>query len=304
MGWFVAPAVTKLNQEIAVLWPGRQSGVGSSDGVLGDASHQAGVSDHNPCWRCTGSSYGIVRASDRDVTNWNYNAVLAYLLGRCRSGAEKRIQYMISDRRIWSATYGWVQRYYSGSNPHLSHIHFSMKHDASNFQTHSFFPDMYGDDSMSAADVAALKSHIDARLETYIGRPPVGGFDSVHNKIHWLQTTLMQAKDNRPFVVTGDSRTGAQYILIDGDLIHVESSFVKVLLRKTGEIDERDDTLFALTKAEFAERVSIAVATGNVVACTLDDDCLGNRVEAALTALPAEATVADRLAKAAETVGI
>jgi hypothetical protein len=51
--------------------------------------------------------------------------VVQFLLGRCRSGAEKRLRYIIYNRRIWSASSGWVQKTYTGASPHTEHAHFS-----------------------------------------------------------------------------------------------------------------------------------------------------------------------------------
>jgi hypothetical protein len=47
------------------------------------------------------------------------------ILERCRSGVEKRLRYVIYNRRIWSRSSGWVQKAYTGSNPHDKHAHFS-----------------------------------------------------------------------------------------------------------------------------------------------------------------------------------
>ncbi len=137
MSYFLAPAGLKLWTEVRTRFPGRDA---ASDGWIGDASHAARPSDHNPCWSCSGSSYGIVRAVDLDGDGWPAEACVQYLLARCRSGAERRVAYIIYKRRIWSVTYGWTQRYYSGTNPHDAHFHVSLKRDSSNFSTLSWLP--------------------------------------------------------------------------------------------------------------------------------------------------------------------
>jgi hypothetical protein len=133
MSWFAAPAIVKLNQEIQAKWPNRDTG---SDGVVGDTSHQARPSDHNP----DPPPNGIVRATDRDIDGWPAKACRDYILSRCRSGAERRLQYVINDRTIWSASWGWAPKPYTGDNPHLAHIHFSLKHDSSNYDTSPWLP--------------------------------------------------------------------------------------------------------------------------------------------------------------------
>jgi hypothetical protein len=66
--------------------------------------------------------------------------VVQHVLGRCRSGAEKRLRYIIFNRRIWEAADGWVQTPYIGGNPHDKHAHFSAsyetKHEASTASWH------------------------------------------------------------------------------------------------------------------------------------------------------------------------
>jgi hypothetical protein len=67
------------------------------------------------------------------VDGWPALAARDHILVNCRSGAEKRVAYVISNRTIWSATFGWVPRAYDGDSPHTEHTHYSLKHDASNF---------------------------------------------------------------------------------------------------------------------------------------------------------------------------
>jgi hypothetical protein len=56
--------------------------------------------------------------------------VVQFMLARCRSGAEKRLRYIIYNRRIWSASSGWVQKTYTGASPHTEHAHFSASYDS------------------------------------------------------------------------------------------------------------------------------------------------------------------------------
>jgi hypothetical protein len=110
----------------------------ASDGAVGDLAHQQEVSDHNPDE--TGSvpihdadTVNEVHAIDVDNTlnesDLTMEKVVQFLLVRCRSGAEKRLRYVIYNRRIWSASSGWVQKTYTGSSPHTEHAHFSGSYD-------------------------------------------------------------------------------------------------------------------------------------------------------------------------------
>jgi peptidoglycan hydrolase-like protein with peptidoglycan-binding domain len=58
MSWRVAGALLELRSEIDTRWPNRDR---SSDGSIGDASHAASKSDHNP------NPAGVVRAIDVDA---------------------------------------------------------------------------------------------------------------------------------------------------------------------------------------------------------------------------------------------
>ena len=123
--------LARLRTEFNLIAPSRDK---TSDGWIGDTVHQHEVSDHNP------DETGSVPIHDADHVNEvhaidvdnNLNEsdltmekVVQFLLGRCRSGAEKRLRYIIYNRRIWEASNGWRERAYTGPSPHTEHAHFS-----------------------------------------------------------------------------------------------------------------------------------------------------------------------------------
>ncbi len=129
--WILVPCLVKLRSEFNAIAPDRDR---SSDGSVGDSAHQAEQSDHNP------DETGNVPIHDADRTNevhaidvdvdlrvpgLTMEKVVQFLLTRCRSGAEKRLRYIIYNRRIWSQSSGWRQQRYTGANPHDHHAHFS-----------------------------------------------------------------------------------------------------------------------------------------------------------------------------------
>jgi hypothetical protein len=133
--WILVPCLTKLRSEFNAIAPDRDK---SSDGSIGDAAHQDSQSDHND------DEIGNVPIRDADkihevhaldvdvdlrVPGLSMEAVVQFLLKRCRSGAEKRLRYIIYNRRIWSASSGWQQYAYRGKNPHDHHAHFSSSYD-------------------------------------------------------------------------------------------------------------------------------------------------------------------------------
>lgn len=113
MSYRLAASLVKLRSQVNDRWPNRDK---KSDGWIGDASHNARKSDHNPDW----SSGGVVRALDLDKDGIDVEELLNAVVG------EPRVAYVIWNRRIWTHAKGWQP--YSGSNPHTGHVHVSIRH--------------------------------------------------------------------------------------------------------------------------------------------------------------------------------
>ncbi len=113
--YYLAPSLAALRSEVDERWPERDK---ASDGWIGDPSHAARPSDHNPDW----SAGGVVRALDIDIDGINVRRLLTELVG------DPRVWYVIHNRRIYSRTYDWSARAYTGSNPHTAHVHVSLMH--------------------------------------------------------------------------------------------------------------------------------------------------------------------------------
>lgn len=122
MSWQLSEAAKRLRAEINLLYPKRDK---KSDGALGDAAHSARVSDHNP------DKNGWVRAIDidEDLTGKDgsdtplANALAAQIVALGKK--DRRLKYVIFEGQIWSATYGWKAKPYTGVNAHKHHIHVS-----------------------------------------------------------------------------------------------------------------------------------------------------------------------------------
>lgn len=133
--WILVPCLGQLRTDLNRVAPNRDE---SSDGTIGDPAHQERISDHND------DEIGKVPIRDADAKhevhavdldtdlrepNLTMEMVVQHVVGRCRSGAEKRLRYVIYNRRIWEASNGWRQRDYSGDNPHDKHAHFSSSYE-------------------------------------------------------------------------------------------------------------------------------------------------------------------------------
>lgn len=129
--YWLSKAGAKLRDQFDRRWPNRDH---ASDGWIGDASHAAVVSDHNPCWTCTGDHAGVVRAIDVDVDldRNDPDAMQRAMNQLIRLARDKkdggRLSYVIFDHHIASGTYAsqfWTWRAYTGDDPHTSHAHVS-----------------------------------------------------------------------------------------------------------------------------------------------------------------------------------
>jgi hypothetical protein len=122
-----------MRRELNTVFPNRDK---TSDGGIGDTSHNARPSGHNPDE--TGNpedqdadNLDEVRARDFD-TDLNHAGVTMedvcqYLLRRIRAGQITWIKYIIYNRRIWRLSNRWVQEDYTGANPHDKHMHVSCR---------------------------------------------------------------------------------------------------------------------------------------------------------------------------------
>lgn len=120
--WYVAPALLALRDEVNAAYPGRDK---ASDGTIGDPSHAARDSDHNPDWSSVPP--GVVRAMDLDSDGTPgeltdlVRDVLTATIG------DARVWYVIWNSKLYSRTFGWSPRVYHGSNPHDHHVHVSLQ---------------------------------------------------------------------------------------------------------------------------------------------------------------------------------
>lgn len=110
--YYFCKAGQRLRNELNAANPKRDK---RSDGWIGDASHAARKSDHNPDY----SHGGIVIAFDIDNDGVDEDRLIAILI------KDHRVNYVIWNRHIWSREHGFVKRAYTGTSPHTEHVHVS-----------------------------------------------------------------------------------------------------------------------------------------------------------------------------------
>ena len=115
----LSKALIQLREQADDSYPDRKR---DSDGTIGDARHATRKSDHNP-----DPDSGFVRAIDLDADFDKSSSTAAYVADQIRIAAksDKRIAYVIFNRKIASARSLWKWRKYTGVNPHIKHIHVS-----------------------------------------------------------------------------------------------------------------------------------------------------------------------------------
>lgn len=137
--YWLSKAGAKLLAQVNAAYPKRDH---ASDGWIGDASHAATASDHNPCWTCSGERYGVVRAVDFDASfggHAGYNTTadawrFAKQLRDAMVAGDGRLSYVIAydpdakQTKIASMNPSYrplgVFRNYSGDS-HENHVHVS-----------------------------------------------------------------------------------------------------------------------------------------------------------------------------------
>ena len=132
--WILVPCLVSLRQEFDALAPHRSK---ASDGGIGDQRHAQSSSDHNP------DETGVTPYEDADAVNevhaidvdkalnqtgWTMERAVQLVVTRHRTQVDARLQNVIFNRKIWSASFGWTARAYTGPNPHDKHAHFSAKY--------------------------------------------------------------------------------------------------------------------------------------------------------------------------------
>lgn len=112
--YYLAPSLVRLRDELNFTHRDRDK---SSDGWIGDASHAARKSGHNPDW----SAGGVVRATDTDKDGILTADLLHIALH------DERTEYVIWNGFIYLRSTGFRKQVYTGSNKHTGHMHIEIR---------------------------------------------------------------------------------------------------------------------------------------------------------------------------------
>lgn len=118
----LAGALIELFHECDAAFPGRSH---ESDGTVGDARHQAEPSSDHNAHVVDRDGCRVVTALD--ITHDPGICDAGQLAERLRVSKDKRLKYVISNRRIASFDHGWTWRPYNGTNAHTHHCHVSVR---------------------------------------------------------------------------------------------------------------------------------------------------------------------------------
>jgi hypothetical protein len=128
--WTVVPNLMELLAQMNTRFPKRDK---ASDGAIGNASHAARPSSHNPDKTGSpeyrdGDSKNEVRARDLDKDLKSADGVIMeqvvqHIIKNARSGKFWWIRYVIYNGRIWHKRDGFTTRKYTGANQHKTHMH-------------------------------------------------------------------------------------------------------------------------------------------------------------------------------------
>ncbi len=118
--WRLAKSLVRLREQINAMFPNRDK---ASDGSVGDLSHRARKSDHNP------NAANVVTAIDVDENLTGPDGNAFSLVNALQASRDRRIKYIIYERRI--TVKGDITRWkpYTGPSPHDHHFHISVSSD-------------------------------------------------------------------------------------------------------------------------------------------------------------------------------
>ncbi|MEH1013041.1 hypothetical protein V6U90_08010 [Micromonospora sp. CPCC 206060] len=191
-GYYLAPALATLRDEINRRWPHRDR---TSDGWIGDTAHQAEPSDHNP------NSRGSVDALDIDADGVHMPTIIAAVQ------RHPSAHYWIWQRTIADADDGWRPREYTGRNPHDKHMHVSIRQTRTAEQDRRPWLDDQEEEEMTEAQiVAAVRKGVHGLLKeaaAAAGMETAGEPTATGRQVRDYVTALVDRAVDEPTITAG-----------------------------------------------------------------------------------------------------
>lgn len=129
MAWYPAPFIKHILLEANRRWPTRSR---ASDGIIGDATHTAQVSDHNPDPSGCVHAVDITHDPAHGFDAWREAQQIAV---RIALGKDTRIKYLVSFDGYKDVIFNpsvsmtWRQNGTTPKREHASHLHVSIRYD-------------------------------------------------------------------------------------------------------------------------------------------------------------------------------
>jgi hypothetical protein len=120
--WREVRSLLRLLWQIDAMAPNRSR---ASDGTIGDEAHQLRTSDHNPRLVPALGTTPVVLALD--ITHDPARGCDTHALAEdIRLSRDRRVSYVIANRQITGPNHGWQWDPYTGTDPHINHMHVSV----------------------------------------------------------------------------------------------------------------------------------------------------------------------------------
>lgn len=246
--WTLVPCLVALRGEFNRIAPNRDR---ASDGSIGDTAHQNTNSDHNADEDSAAlrdhdtDSKNEVHAIDVDkdlrVPGLTMQRVVDHLVTRCRTGAERRLTYIIYNRRLYSGVTGWRAegRPYDGANAHTEHAHFSASYDtAREASTASWhLEDLV---ALTDAEIERIAERVEQRVWNHTEPNPYD--NGATSRRMGGDLRMMEFRDDQRALATNVTRLDGQVIPALGRL---ETAVGALLSRDFVDEDAVARTLFA-----------------------------------------------------------
>jgi hypothetical protein len=108
-----------MREQLNAAFPARSK---ASDGIMGDPAHRRRKSDHN-----AGNAIDVTHSPESGCDAYGLGEAFRRQMAANPGG---RISYLIVNSLVADARSGWAWRRYSGTNPHRTHLHVSIKASA------------------------------------------------------------------------------------------------------------------------------------------------------------------------------